>query len=87
VAFGFATAARDVVYPLIIIESFGVRYLASIYGALMFAMAPAGSLGPIFAAAIHDSLGSYRWAFAVFVATNLLALAALGFVRNERIAR
>lgn len=82
--FAFATAARDVVYPLIIADCFGVRYLAQIYGALMLALLPGGVLGPIFAASIHDGLGSYEVAFATFAGLNTLAFVGLLFVRRER---
>lgn len=82
--FAFATAARDVVYPLIIADCFGVRYLAQIYGALMLALLPGGILGPIFAAAIHDRFGNYRDAFATFAVLNALAFIGLIFVRPEQ---
>jgi MFS family permease len=82
--FAFATAARDVVYPLIIADCFGVRYLAQIYGALMLALLPGGVLGPIFAASIHDRLGSYEVAFATFAGLNALAFVGLLCVRRER---
>lgn len=82
--YGFATAARDVIYPLIVTRCFGLRYMAEIYGGLMLALAPAGALGPIFAALIHDAFGSYQIAFAVFAGVNLTAVAALCFVRDER---
>jgi MFS family permease len=82
--FAFATAARDVVYPLIVSDCFGVRYMAQIYGALMIALLPGGALGPIFAAAVHDHLGSYERAFVTFAVMNTLAFAALLFVRRER---
>jgi cyanate permease len=81
--FAFSTAARDVVYPLIIAESFGIRYLAKIYGGLMVALLPGGVLGPLFAAAIHERFGSYDLAFATFAALNALAFAALLLVRRE----
>jgi MFS family permease len=87
ILFGFSTAARDVVYPLVIGECFGTRYLAEIYGSLMFAILPGGVLGPIFAATIYDEMGSYRYAFLVFAGLNLLALAAFTLLRNERIPR
>jgi len=84
VLFGFSSAARDVVYPLIIGECFGIRHLAAIYGAIMFAILPAGVLGPIFAGAIHDQTGSYLPAFASFALGNAGAFLALAFVRDER---
>jgi len=81
--FAFSTAARDVVYPLIIAECFGVRYLAQIYGALMVALLPGGTLGPIFTASIHDHFGTYEIAFLTFLALNALAFTSLLFVRRE----
>ena len=84
VLYGFSTAARDVVYPLIVTYCFGLRYMAQIYGLLMIALLPGGVLGPLFAAWIFDNSGSYTAAFQVFSILNLLALIALAWVRNER---
>ncbi len=82
-SFGFAYAARDVVYPLIVSDCFGSRYLAPIYGALMVTLV-LGATGPLFAAAIHDHSGSYQLAFRVFAGLNLVAFIALLFLRDER---
>src|SRR5262249_47661098 len=81
---GIATAARDVVTPLMIVECFGLRHLAPIYGAVMLALLPGGGLGPLFAATVHDQTGSYTPAFAVFAALNAVALASLLLLRSER---
>jgi predicted MFS family arabinose efflux permease len=81
--YGFATAARDVVYPLIINRCFGERYMAEVYGALMLAL-PGGALGAIYAAQVYDRLGSYDIAFASFAALNVVVVIALLFVRDER---
>jgi MFS family permease len=83
-AYGISVAARDVVYPLILAECFGVTYLARIYGALMLALLPGGALGPIFAASVFDRVGSYRPAFAVFAAINMTALLTIALLRDER---
>ena len=83
VCYGFSTAARDIVYPLIINRCFGERFMAEIYGALMLAL-PAGSLGALFAAQLHDQVGSYRIAFATFAVLTTLGALALAFVRDER---
>ncbi len=83
ILFGFSTAARDVVYPVILSHCFGVRALAPIYGMLMLAL-PAGALGSWFAATMSDRLGGYEVAFLTFALGNLLSLGALAFVRNER---
>jgi sugar phosphate permease len=80
---GFAVAAENVLLPLIVVEAFGVAHMARIYGALMLALLPGGALGPIFAARVYDTLGSYDAAFATFAALNAASLLALGFVRRE----
>jgi predicted MFS family arabinose efflux permease len=86
-SFGIAVAARDVVYPLIIADCFGVTYLARVYGALMFALLPGGVLGPVFAATVFDRTGTYTPAFAVFSFLNAAALIAIRFLRDERDGR
>jgi MFS family permease len=83
VTYGIASTARDVVYPLIIIETFGVRHLAPIYGALMLALL-GGPLGSIAAGSIRDRTGSYDGAFAVFAGVNLLGFLGMWLVRKER---
>ena len=85
-SYSFATAARDVVYPLIIQHCFGVRHMAEIYGVLMLALLAGGGLGPLFAGAVHDRTGSYDLAFATFAVLNVGAFLALTLVRDERAA-
>jgi MFS family permease len=80
---GFAVAAENVVLPVIVAECFGVRHLARIYGALMITLFPGGALGPIFAGAVFDRMGSYQIAFGTFALVNLLALLALLGLRRE----
>ena len=82
-SFGFAYTARDVLYPVIVVHCFGVRYLAEIYGVLMLTLL-AGMLGSIAAAASRDYWGSYDAAFALYAALNLLSLLAVWFLRDER---
>lgn len=86
VAYGISVAARDVLYPLILADCFGVTYLAQIYGALMLALLPGGAAGPVFAAAVFDRTGGYDAAFAVFALLNCAALAAIALLRDERAA-
>ena len=83
VAFGFATAARDVSYPLIIEHCFGPRNLAEIYGALMFLLW-AGAVGSLVAGRIHDVDGSYQMVWLVFAALAGTSFLATLFVRDER---
>jgi MFS family permease len=83
VTYGIASTARDVVYPLIIIETFGVRHMAPIYGALMLALL-GGPLGSIVAGSIRDRTGSYDGALALFAGLNLLGFLGLLLVRREK---
>jgi MFS family permease len=84
VVHGFTVAAENVMLPLVVVECFGVRHLAQIYGALMLVLLPGGLAGPTFAGWVYDRLGSYWPAFAVFAAGNAVAVAALAVVRRER---
>lgn len=83
-SFGFSQAARDVVYPLVIQRCFGARHLASIYGVMTLTLLPGAALGPLMAAYIRDTSGSYRLAFATFAILNAVSVAALLLVRDER---
>ncbi|MBJ22793.1 MAG: hypothetical protein CL933_25560 [Deltaproteobacteria bacterium] len=80
---GVATAAQNVVYPLVVAERFGTRSMAQIYGALMLALLPGGVLGPIFAGYLFDLQGSYELAFQIFAFLNVLGFAALCSVRGR----
>jgi len=80
---GLATAAENVMLPLVVAECFGARHLARIYGALMATLLAAAA-GDIFAGAVFDRTGSYRVAFMTFAALNTVALVALRMVRDER---
>ena len=82
VVFGFSYAARDVVYPLMIAECFGVRHLAPIYGNLMTVLLPA-SAGPAFAHWCFDRFGNYETAFEVFAGMNVVVFASLFLLRRE----
>jgi MFS family permease len=83
VVHGFAVAAENVTLPVIVAETFGVRYMAQIYGWLMVTLFLGGASGPIFAGWVHDRTGSYDLAFWSFAALNAASLAALAFVRRE----
>lgn len=78
---GFTVAAENVMLPLVVVECFGVRHLAQVYGALMLALLPGGLAGPTFAGWVYDRLGSYWPAFVVFAGGNVLAIAALAALR------
>jgi nitrate/nitrite transporter NarK len=80
-AHGIATMAQNVVYPLIVAWCFGTRYLAQIYGVLMLALLPGGTLGPIALGYMYDWLKSYDLAFQVLAGLNLVCFAMLASLR------
>jgi MFS family permease len=83
IAVGIATSARDVLIPLAAAEFFGSRYFAEIYGVMMLAYFPGGSLGPIVLARVRDVLGSYEMGFIVCFATLVAALAGQVFASRR----
>jgi MFS family permease len=84
IAHGIATMAQNVVFPLIVAWCFGTRYLAAIYGVLMLALLPGGTIGPIALGYMQDALGSYDLAFQVLAGLNLVCFAMLAAVRPLR---
>lgn len=81
--FGLSYAGRDVIYPLVLIDTFGVRHLAPIYGCLMLTLAVGGVGGPIFTAAVRDQTGSYAPAFALAAALMAVGFALIPLLRRE----
>lgn len=78
---GVATAAEDVVIPLVVGRRFGAPHLARIYGLLLLALVPGGILGPLLAGWFFDATGSYQVVFAAFFVCNVSAVVALAAVR------
>jgi len=83
VCYGFATAARDIAYPLAIQYCFGDRFMPQIYGMMMMVLV-GGALGPLFAGWVFDQDGSYRFAFSGYALLNAAAFLGCCFSRDER---
>jgi len=84
ILFGVATAARDVLFPLLIAQLFGTRTLAQLYGAIMLAFVPGGVLGPLMLAWTSDALGGYEAGFILCIALDAVALLGLLAVGGRR---
>lgn len=82
VVHGAATAAEDVVVPLLVAQRFGSAMLGRVYGLLLLALVPGGILGPLLAGRVFDASGSYAPVFAAFAVANLTAVVALACVRG-----
>jgi len=83
VVHGVATAAEDVIIPLVIVQRFGSAHLGRIYGLLLLALVPGGILGPLLAGYVFDATGSYAPVFAAFAVGNLSAVIALAGIRRR----
>lgn len=83
VAFGISTAARDVLFPLLVVQVFGTREFAKIFGVFMLAYFPGGGLGPMALGALYDATGSYQLGFGVLGACLAAVLLGLSRVRPE----
>lgn len=81
---GVATAAEDVVIPLVVGRRFGALHLARIYGLLLLALVPGGILGPLVAGWFFDATGSYAVVFTAFFVCNVSAVVALAAVRAAK---
>jgi len=78
--YGLAFGAVGALIPLLVQETFGVRYFGSILGLVNMATVVATIAGPLMVGAYFDAMGSYRQAFltvaGIFVAgAMVLALA------------
>lgn len=82
---GIATMAQNVVYPLIVAWCFGTRHMASIYGVIMLALFPGGTIGPIALGYLHDALGSYDLGFQTLFLITIGCFVMLSFVRPLRV--
>ena len=72
------------VYTALAGDFFGTRYLSTNYGLLLLAWGFAGLLGPQIGSRIHDSIGTYQYAFFGSALLALLALALLAIVRPPK---
>jgi MFS family permease len=78
---GAATAAEDVVVPLMVAQRFGIDALGRVYGVLLLALVPGGWLGPALGGWSFDATGGYSAAFVAFAVANVTAVGALAAVR------
>ncbi|MDA1190031.1 MAG: MFS transporter, partial [Chloroflexi bacterium] len=73
--FGFCMGAFGALGPLLVQESFGIKYFGSIMGSISLAMAVSFALGPIIAGLSFDHTGQYHIAL-----YTMIAMLGLGIV-------
>ncbi|MFO7964859.1 MAG: MFS transporter [Desulfobacterales bacterium] len=77
IVFGMSYGGGMSLSPLLIGKSFGIAFMGEIFGALGIAAMVGGAIGPVFAGYNYDHYGTYHYAFIVFLATQLIAVAAI----------
>lgn len=82
VLFGFSYGGAVTCFPALVGDVFGRAHAGSIVGTLFAASGSLGAFGPFLAAWLYDSTSSYRVAFLVSAACNVVALALVGILRR-----
>ncbi|MFZ1122506.1 MAG: MFS transporter [Candidatus Binataceae bacterium] len=84
IIFGLTVGAPLVLLPMLIAESLGLKRFGSIAGVSAVCQTIGAALGPIGTGRIYDLMGSYSYAFDLFVIACILgALATLGCLSLE----
>jgi MFS family permease len=84
IIFGLTVGAPLVLLPMLIAESLGLKRFGSIAGVSAVCQTIGAALGPIGTGRIYDLMGSYNYAFDLFVIACILgALATLGCLSLE----
>jgi MFS family permease len=80
---GLGWGAQQVLTPMAIASTFGLRHMGQIYGTLMIVLFPA-HISPWYAGRLFDLAGTYQAFFTPCVALNVLAAAGLFLLRPPR---
>ncbi|MFI5396950.1 MAG: MFS transporter [Candidatus Binatia bacterium] len=80
VAYGLGFGGIAVLFPLLVVECFGLLSFGKILGLIMIAATMGGAAGPVFTGRIYDMTGSYRLAFALHVSVFMAAALAINFL-------
>jgi len=81
VAFGFGYGGTTTMFPAIFSDQFGQANIGAIVGAVFTVAGSAAAFGPTLAGYLYDLTDSYRLAFAVGGALNLVGLGLVGVLR------
>jgi MFS transporter, OFA family, oxalate/formate antiporter len=82
--FGYSYGTISTLFSAIVGDFFGHAQAGSLVGFLFMLAGSMGAWGPVAAGAVHDATGTYRSAFVVAAAFNVLAAALLTACRPPR---
>lgn len=80
-AFGFGYGGTTTMFPAIYSDQFGQAHIGAIVGAVFAVAGSAAAFGPAIAGYLYDLTDSYRLAFAIGGAFNLVGLLFVGVLR------
>ncbi len=83
--FGYSYGTITTLFPAIVGDFFGHAHAGSLVGFLFMLAGSMAAWGPLAAGAVYDATGTYRSAFVVSAAFNLLAAGLLGACRPPRL--
>ncbi|MFC2016209.1 MFS transporter [Chloroflexota bacterium] len=69
---------------MIVSTNFGLAAYGTIFGLITLAHGIGGATGPLFGGYMYDLMGSYRWAFIIFLALYAVAIPATLAVRRPK---
>lgn len=72
---GFCFGGTLAIFPSATADTFGAKYIGINYGLMFTAYGVAGIIGPIVGAVVHDSTGSYVYAFVAAAILSVLSTA------------
>jgi MFS family permease len=84
VAFGASYGGSTTILPALVGDQFGRRFAGTIVGQIFAGAGAMAAIGPYVAAAIYDATASYRVAFVLSGACNLVSLLLVGALRPPR---
>jgi MFS family permease len=82
VVFGYSYGAISTLFPAIVGDFFGRAAAGSIVGLLFMLAGSMAAWGPLVAGAVYDATGSYRPAFQIAAAANIVAAAIAAAARR-----
>jgi len=74
VIYGFTHPGIVLAQSPLLVKLFGMRSIGAIFGSTSFALTLGASLGPLMAAQIFDTTGSYQWAFIICAVVGIAGM-------------
>ncbi len=81
---GFGTGSWLPTMSILSSTTFGLAYYGSIFGVVSMAQGVGTAIGPFIAGTMFDAMGTYHWAFLMFVLTYAISLPAILLLKRPK---